>query len=453
MKSIVSDPDWLPKAVNFLFAVIAFLSVGFSFLNPWYALPYVSGVDHAWGTHDSIYTIYFKVALVAVTLGFVWWGYWMRRRIQSYGAMMLRYGLCCLVLILWFPTWLTVRDADVIGDGAWLQQQHDTLTWLGGDIYRAHAERSVELGTGVNAQDPPERLAVYRPPIGSLGIHRINDWLWWLGYGPAFTQFVGKGWFYAVAGYALGCICLCGFYWRRSVLGARHLFRQLVILLFFLFLCVGCISVAVVGCARCAMVKSEASTARGDYQQARDHLRKAIRYMPSLGCDSGVIRQLGYFDVQLDEADSDVALLYQVFWFEQQGYYGRARKLVSRLAERKGEMNRECGRELTRHQLRIAVNYINSGRYQLAILHLDQILEHDGNALQACFHQQLMALQTDDVGRNRQMNSRLRAIYQGVKSKNKRGVMAASWWMLAQGEMKAGNEVEAWEARKKSKGQ
>lgn len=453
LKSITRDPDWLPKSVNLFFAGLAFLLVGVSFLQPWYALPYLGGSESLFLTQDSAYTWWFKGALIIMTLGFAVFGFFMRKRIKSCGAMILRYSVCCLVLILWFPAWITVRDTGISGDGAWLQQQHDTMTWLGGDVYRAHAERSVELGTGVNAQDPPERLAVYRPPAGSLGMQRINDWLWWLGYGPMFTQFVGKGWFYAVGGYALGCVCLCGYYWRRSIPEARQLLRKLVVMLFFLLVLVGGVSVSVVVFAKHMLGKSEEATARGEYEQARENLRSAIHWMPSLECDSGVIRQLGYFDDQLGETDSDYALLYQIFWFEQQGYYGRARQLVDRLSDRRDQMNRSCARELSRHQLRIAINYINSGRYTQAIEHLDRILEEETNCLQACFHRQLMALQIGDIEGNRRMGVRLRTLYQGVKRKNKRGVIAASWWMLAQGELKAGNTEKAWEARKQSKGQ
>ena len=452
LKSIVLSPDWLPKLVNFSFSGIAFLLVAVSLSMPWYALPYVNEGADELATRDSVYSIYFKIAIVVVTLLFACAYVVRRQKVEYRGAMLLRCGVCCLILLLWFPAWVMLRDVEVSGDGAWLQQQHDTITWLGGDVYRAHAERSVELGTGVNAQDPPERLAVYRPPSGSLGLQRINDWLWWLGYGPAFTQFVGKGWFFAVGGYALGCICLCGFYWRRSVSIARYIFRQLVICILFLGSVVGGVSAVAVASAKSAIANAIDATAAGDYEKARHDLRVAIAWMPSLECDSGVIRQLGYFDAQLEE-DSDYAALYKVFWFEQEGYYDRARKLVVEIAARKSEMKRVCARELSRHQLRIAINYINSGRYTQAGEYLDRLLDDEKNCLQACFHRQLIALQTDDVVMNRRMHKKLDILYRGIKSKNRRGVQAASWWMLAQGELDAGNVRRAWEARKKSKGQ
>ncbi|MBK1832028.1 hypothetical protein JIN77_14930 [Verrucomicrobiaceae bacterium R5-34] len=453
MKSIIADPDWLPKLVNFLFAGLALLLVAASLFAPWYALPRAGDLNEKLVTQDANFTPYFKAVLIFVTFAFAVAGVVLRHRIPSYGTLILRYSVCCLVVVLWFPTWMTIRDAEIAGDGAWLQQQHDTMTWLGGDVYRAHAERSVDLGTGVNAQDPPARLAVYRPPSGSLGLQRVNDWLWWLGYGPTFAQFVGKGWFLAMGGYTLGAICLCGYYWRKSIASARLLYRKLVGFSFVLLAMVLSPTAAVVVMTKSNLSQSEAATACGDYREARAHLRSAIRWMPSLGCDSGVIRQLGYFDERLGDTDSDHATLYRIFWFEQQGYYERARKLVDEMAERKSEMSRECVRELSRHQLRIGINLINSGRYRHASRYLDQLIHHEGNCIQACFHRQLVALQSGDLAVNRAMNEELRYLYQGVKRKDKRGVIAASWWMLSQGELKAGNTEGAWEARKESKGQ
>ena len=456
LKSIALDPDWFPKVINFIFAGIALLLVGVSLIRPWYAIPglsfYQSG-EVKFTTTDSSYTLFFKGALVAVTSLFLLALFVFSKRIDSYGSLLIRYTITCFIIVLWFPTWLTIRDADTIGDGAWLQQQHDTMTWLGGDTYRAHAERSIDLGTGVNAQDPPERLAVYRPPTGSLGISRLNDWIWWLGYGPAFTQFVGKGWLYAISGYGLGSVCLFGFYWRRHITRARKLLKKLIIFLSIaLSITIG-ISVSLVIVCKHQLSEAEKATAHGDYSQAHQSLTSAIKTMPSLINDSGIIRQLGYYDSQLDNGDSDYAQLYQVSWLEDEGYYGRARKVVNNLSRRQGELNRPSARELSRHHLRIAINFINSGRYLVAREHLDHLLEQEPNSPQAYFHRQLIATQTGELETNREMNKLLREVYEGYKSKNKRSVISASWWMLSQGELNSGNLHEAREARMKSQGQ
>lgn len=456
LKSIVLDPDWLPKMVNFIFAGIALLLVGVSLIRPWYAIPGLSFLQNGevdFITTDSSYTLFFKVALIIVTLCFLLGVFIFRKHVNSYGGLLIRYTITCFIITLWFPTWLALRDADTIGDGAWLQQQHDTMTWLGGDTYRAHAERSIDLGTGVNAQDPPERLAVYRPPTGSLGISRLNDWIWWLGYGPAFTQFVGKGWFYAICGYGLGTVCLFGFYWRRHIPRARKLLKKLITFLSITSSITVGISVSLVVICKYQLSKAEKATAHGNYSQARQSLTNAIRIMPSLINDSGIIRQLGYYDAQLGNDESDFAQLYQISWLEDEGYYGRARKVVNNLSIKQNDMNRAAARELSRHHLRIAINFINSGRYLVAREHLDHLLEQEPNSPQAYFHRQLIATQTGELETNRRIHELLQEVYKGYKSKNKRSVISASWWMLSQGELNAGNLHKAREARMKSQGQ
>ncbi len=458
LKSIALDPDWLPKSVNFIVSGLALILVGLSMTRPWYAVPQLSfphGSDPSlpvFSSQDSLYTIYFKLALIGSTILFLIAVAIFRKKIKSVGALLVGFTLTCLVLTLWFPTWLTIGDSHAIGEGAWLQQQHDTMTWLGGDSYRAHAERSIDLGTGVNAQDPPARLAVYRPPTGSLGISRLNDWVWWFGYGPAFTQFVGKGWFYATGGYALGSVCILGFYWRRHITRARKLLKRLIIYLAAVITITTTISAAVVITCKRHLSQAEEATAQGDYFQARNSLKQAITTMPSLINDSGIIRQLGYYDSQLDDEPSQFAILYQISWFENEGYYSRARELVSQLSNQRNELPRPAARELSRHQLRIAINFINSGRYLIAKEHLDELLKHEPSSPQAHFHRQLIATQTGHLHSNRIHSSLLRNIYDGYKSKNKRSVIAASWWMLAQGELNAGNTQQAREARLKSQG-
>ncbi|MGJ8676370.1 MAG: hypothetical protein ACSHX0_02505 [Akkermansiaceae bacterium] len=452
LRSILHDEDFLPKAVNFLFALLALLLVLVSFLKPWYVLPHLmSGADEI-DTQDSRFSIYFKCSLVMLAACFLIGHVLSKEKDVSYGKMLSRYALSCLVLICWFPGWATVVDADLSGDGAWLQQQHDSMTWLGGDVYRAHAERSVDLGTGVSAQDPPERLAVFRPPTGSLGIQRLNDWVWWFGYGPSFTQFVGKGWFLAVAGYGLGTICLIGYYWRKDIVGSRLLLKSLIVYFLGVLSFVVAVSVSVIVATKYALNAAEESMAQGNYGDAREELEQAVRWMPSLINDSGVIRQMGYCDFRVGELETSESLIYQIFWFESEGYYARARKIVDTL-EREGDIPRHIQRSISRNRLRIAVNYINAGKMSDALYQLNALQASEDNSIQACFHKQLIALQSNDIILNRQMSEDLLKLYGGFKSKNKRGVLAASAWMLAQGELKQGNTDAAWEARRKSKGQ
>ncbi len=447
LRSIVSDIDFLPKLVSGCVLVVSVMLVLLGMMRPWFAVPLV--VDGDVVTRDSGLTVYFKVLLFIVFL-FLLIGSKGRR--DRLGRRLAYSALVGVLVSLWFPSWLTMRDADLMGDAAWLQQQHDNMTWLGGDVYRAHSERSSGWGSGVNAQDPPSRLAVYKPPVGSLSAERMNDWIWWLGYGPAFTQFVGKGWFYTVFGCFFGLVCIIGYYWRKCIYEARVLLRKLFSRGVALGAVMLLVSVMMVIMTSRSLNLAKGCLSDGDYVGASEGLRSALVWMPSLECDSGVLRQMGYLDIRNGEVGSDYAALYEINSLEEEGYYAQSRDLLEKQIVLIDEKGVACARELLRHQIRVAVNEINSGRYEQAGRRLDQVIEGAPFVIQARFHRQLVALHTGEVERGREMNRSLLEIYDRFKSKNKRGVIAASWLMLAQSELDAGNVRAAGDARQKSKG-
>lgn len=451
-QSIKNDPDLLPKLLNLVMSLVALGFVVISFIGPWFALPRYDVTSGDFYTLDSKFTLYFKLGLMLISVVVISRLLWVRKRGGDWKKPVIKGAILGFVCVLWYPSVIAHRDTELIGDAAWLQQQHDTMTWLGGDVFRAHSERSVELGTGVNAQDPPDRLAVYRPPAGSMGVTQINDWLWWFGYGPSFTQFVGSGWFYALTGYVLLGLCVCGFSWRESVLEARFLFKESIVFLMKTSVVMIVVMVAFVQLAHHALLEAKDSLADSDYLAARAKIERAIGYLPSLCCDTGIIRQLGYCDLKSGERASVNSQLYQVYLLERQGYFERARSVVDSLAADSTTLPRYQAREISRQQLRVAINSINSGRYSRAKSYLDRVLSSEDNCLQAYFHRQLVSLQTGDLVMNQSMHRGLMQLYQGVRSKNKRGVKAASDWMLAQGELKEGHVEKAWEARKRSMG-
>lgn len=451
-QSIKNDPDWLPKLLNGAVLVATLGLVTLSFLGSWFELPSYDRASEEISVVDSQFTRYFKLGLLLMFFVVTVRAVVVKKAAGDWKRPVSKGTILGFVLVLWYPAVLAHRDAELIGDAAWLQQQHDTMTWLGGDVYRAHSERSVELGTGVNAQDPPDRLAVYRPPAGSLGVTQINDWLWWFGYGPSFTQFVGSAWFYAVIGYALLGFCLCGYTWRKSVVEARALFKESIVFLIQVWVVMLLSVVGVVQLAHHCLLDAKTALAESDYTGARAKIERAIIYLPSLNCDTGIIRQIGYCDLKSGDKMSVPSQLYQVHLLEGLGYYGRARDLVDSLAAQSVNLPRYQAREVSRQQLRVAINNINAGRYSRAISYLDSVLSAETNSIQACFHRQLVALQTGDLLKNQSMNTMLMQLYGGLRSKNKRGVKAASDWMLAQGELKEGHVVKAWQARKRSMG-
>jgi hypothetical protein len=82
---------------------------------------------------------------------------------------------------------------------------------------------------------------------------------------------------------------------------------------------------------------------------------------------------------------------------------------------------------------------------------MELLCEREPAALQARFHLQLLTLHGGDVERNRRCRDEVDALYKTFQRKNKKGVLAASWLMLAQGELAAGNIAEAAEARERSR--
>ena len=446
LKSILTDSDFLPKLANLAAAGVALLLVVVGMIKPWLTVP-VMGED-GFVTQDSSLTLFFKIALVGVFLFFLLFS---KGRFSGLGRKLSFAALISVLIIMWFPSWVTMRDAKVMGDAAWLQQQHDNLTWLGGDVYRAHSDRSDGWGGGVNAQDPPSRLALYRTPDGSISPERVTDWIWWLGYGPGFTQFVGKGWFYSLFGFSLGLICLVGHAWRKDLSGARLLLRKLssrggvfVILLL-------SVNVVIIAKSGRDLNRSKEAMTQGDYSASERHLASAIHWLPTLECDSGVLRQLGYLALKT-EGNSVNTSLYTINHLEEEGYYARARDLLIRTTVDLEFLPENTMRELLRHEVRVAINEMNSGRYQQAGKRLDRVIRDHPAILQARFHRQLIALHTGDLEKCREMNQSLIELYEHFKSKNKRGVIAASWLMMAQAELDAGNVTKAGEARQKSKG-
>lgn len=442
LRSILSDLDLLPKLANFLAGCVALVLLIGAAWKPWLAVPVGVGGE----TSDSALTIYFKIGI-----GVFFLIYFILSKGKLHLHRLAYLSVFGLLVSLWYPSWVTMRDSRVMGDAAWLQQQHDNLTWLGGDVYRAHSERSGGWGEGVNAQDPPSRLALYRPPEGSLSPERITDWIWWLGYGPAFTQFVGKGWFLAVFGFFLALVCLIGFSWRRRLGEARVLLRRLLSRSGVLALLLLSVNVVILAVSGRALDRSKAFLAQGDYEASEVFLEKAVRWLPSLICDSGVLRQRDYLALKNGRESASFSL-YSINQFEEEGYYARARDLLGQQAERWDRLPPEVTRELLRHEVRVAVNEMNSGRYEQAGARLDRVMEAYPHVLQARFHRQLIALHTGELEVCREMNLEIMQLYEKFKSKNKRGVIAASWLMSAQCEMDHGNVMLAREARQKSKG-
>ena len=140
--SQAEEPQGIFSLNRLLFIGLAWAGLGalaLSVTRPWFVVPIAppSGAQSAADMIDSIpgCTVFFQalVAIGGVCIAASW--FWNRR--WSMVSTLIASFLCVLPLL--YPYFVTVRSPNVSADAAWLQMQHDNLTWLGGDIY-ANAE-------------------------------------------------------------------------------------------------------------------------------------------------------------------------------------------------------------------------------------------------------------------------------------------------------------------------
>ncbi|MDP0491404.1 MAG: hypothetical protein Q7Q71_10175 [Verrucomicrobiota bacterium JB023] len=445
-------------------AALGVLLVGFLFMavalkGDWFTLP--TGWEMRDGelqatTRDTPVTKYFKLGLL-VSL-FIWFlvgvTVFIRRDWRQLLGWSFLWSMAILPLIWWYPQWVTVQDAETSGDAAWLQQQHDNLTWLGGDVFRAHSERYNEIQLGVNMQDPPIYLAAFSTPMDSLtslGIEEIPEVIWWFGLNPAFSQFVGRGWFMAWMGAAAIGMGAFGLLKGLPDKGRRKLLKNAS------FVLAASSAILVISAlfpvlrASSHLRSAKDAALGGRYQVCLDHLASADRWMPALRYDTTLILQRGRIETLLGQSDP-CALIYQIWKLENEGYGARAKELLADLDRRREELPREWQRELARTWMRVSIDDFNSGRLPQAYGQFERICHEEPVAIQARFHHQLCCLQTGDIEGNRLRQAEIEQLYGPYLRKDKRGVLATSWLILAQGEWNAGNALAAAEARRQSKG-
>lgn len=487
---------------------VGLLLMALSLKESWFTLPQGWAADGTATVRDSPVTKYFKVGfLIALTVWviggiFVLWqqgprfvrttrrnyqsyrsnleelaGSWPKRQVK--GALRFFSKILALVahgkvppivhsllswsflwamavfpLLWYYPQWVTVQDAETSGDAAWLQQQHDNLTWLGGDVFRAHSERYNEIQLATNMQDPPIFLAAFRTPMDSLatlGIEEIPEAIWWFGLNPAFSQFVGRGWFVAWLGTcAFGMACF-GLLKQMPGKGRRRLLKFAGMALgLSSFLLVATALIPVLNASRNLRAAKDA-TLNGEYQESLQLIASAQKWMPALRFDTSLILQRGRIETLLNQSTT-CAQLYQIWKLELLGHGGRAKELLQNLESQRARLPREWQRELSRAWMRVTIDDFNAGRLSEAHAQFGRLCEVEPVAIQARFHHQLTSLQVGDVALNRKRHGEIVELYGPYLRKNKRGVISTSFFILSQGEWNAGHMTAAAEARRQSKG-
>jgi hypothetical protein len=424
-------------------------------ISPWFALPSAFMPDHKLVLIDSPVTVWWKVGCVLTSAFLIAGMKWAWNLTEIRSLLVVGFAVM-LPLALWYPQAVIVHDEVRSGDAAWLQQQFDSLTWLGGDVPRGHSERPVPNGFGLWAQEPPHRLAAFRPPLFgsfSLGVAQVPDLIAWFGYNSAFSQFVARGWIQFVVGIFLILAGLFSWHQQGVLESARKvMLRQAVIALASSSVLVIVLAILPVMIGGHELRNARDLTQSWQAKPALSALNSAQKWLPALRFDTGVILQSGALLRQLGIPLPPPAKLHEAWLLSDQGYSRRSIAIVEELLDHPQNLTTSTRREAFRTLLRVAVDEINSSNLTEAGRHLKTLLDHQPICLQGWFHLQLLALESGDVGTNRLAALRVDSLANAYLRKESRGIVAASQWMLAQGEMQSGNHESTVVARQRAQG-
>ena len=342
-----------------------------------------------------IYRGFMVIGAVAVLAGYA------HRRCWTVLSNVTAAGM--LLVAMTFPYAVMIRCPTLAAQAAYLQAQHDNLTWLGGDIYAGAEFGSRGDKVKTYLIDTPKQLSVVRLPSWSpweFGLHRCEDLMRWVGYTNVFCQFVGKGWAMAVVGSVMLYLASLGH--RGELVFARAGVTMTVFT-------VGAAVMSVIGWAvpfaAVGWVRSAAEASSvGDDQLSLDHLHRAVDWMPVLSQDTYYVAQRGVLDARLDR-DTDFRRLGEVVAHEAAGRYEAAWDGLVPLMD---SSEPAVAREATRAVFRFAIQDFNSGRLRLADQRLRMVHRRQPCDVKAIYVAQILAIRNGRVRRSAEMRDHLR---------------------------------------------
>ncbi len=378
------------------FAGFAAVAVGIS--KEWFSVPIAppGGVIEFTDVIASTpgCTVFFQAALgigaVVMIASWLWKRQW--TTLSSLIASLM------LLLPMAYPYFVMVRSPQVSADAAWLQMQHNNLTWLGGDIY-LNAEIG---GKGWRSKayivDAPRQLAVINLPSFSpweLGLHRTEDLMLWLGYSNSFCQFVRQGWSMAIIG---SFLLLLSSLQHKGKLEFRRAGGALV-----LFTVVGVIA-AGVGWSRPFLASKHTRLAaefasQQEYALSKAHLDRAVALLPVLGQDTFYISQRGVLDQRLG-LDNEYTKLRTARSLESDGMFDQAFTMLTPLAESENPAIRH---EALRGVLRFAIQDFNCARFELSSQRFAFVLKHSPCDVKLIYLMQLQGIRESRTERVNEM--------------------------------------------------
>jgi hypothetical protein len=316
----------------------------------------------------------------------------------------------CLLLLVLFPALTTQRCPGITAHAAWLQAQHDNLTFLGGDAYNAQEYNFLpgQLQTNIN-ELPNFFVAIPNPPqsLGEFSLAKLPDIIMWLGFTPAFCQFASSGWFCGLFGSALLMLSFL----REERVGWQP--PQRVAVLILTAPALGVICLAPVAVAGYALAAARDQAALGDYRGALVELGRAEFWLPVLAYETDVIYQRGWLEAKCGR-DTPAARFVDARRKESQNFGEVAEREYEKLLA--PDTPHPVRSEAFRGLLRLAIEDFNSGLTDRACERFSNLAAADPSSLTVLYGLQMADLRRDRLAALRRDLAQFTAVYRVFQS-------------------------------------
>ncbi len=326
---------------------------------------------------------------------------------------------------LFFPNVVMAWEPLYSARASWMQIQHENLVWLGGDLCTNLEFSRKSWKDQIYMVDTPRQINVMRMPSSGLGAFQFGRLMTWfenLGYSNRFCQFVRMGWICAIIGTFILIVseCLPGGKLNRRRMARAGLAAMAV------FLIGSVVATVPIVFTSLELDACRDDVARGRYDAAAEHLRKAVKTLPAFQEDTFYVAQMGLIDHRRGRRDSDFFKLFEANLRERQGRYAQAMDGYQEVI-RSTPKDSAVHREALRAVLRAGLHALNGQKNEQARVLLEQVLGEEPCNLKANYALQLACLRTGRRSELECLVKRLVATYGAFQMPTKAIVMASSY--------------------------
>ena len=437
---------------------VAFALLSLSLLLPWFRVPVSvrENLNDAFAVvfREPASTIVFKIFVLAVLLSACWISYRSRLSGSRDWATPMTISGCILLAALGiaYPALTMQRCAAISAHAAWLEAQNYSLILPFGDTYRAQ-EYAHEPGQPlINVAEvlPTSFAALPTPVVNSffdLRLSGLGEILNWLGFSPAFCEFVYRGWFCGVFGSFLLTASFMRIGCQNGAFRGRvRLLGSVPLILICGAFLLSALSLIPVVMAGRELTKARTAVVEGRFSESLHHLDLMELWVPVFAYNTDVIYQRGWLERKMG-LNSEAAQLFSAMREEEEDFDSRAAQHYSEALDRNAEG--PFRDEAYRGALRLAVKDFNAGLMDRAADRLGQLQAIDPSCVKANDALQLAYLRTFRKEELEREVARFEALYGCFGSLEKSGLIASAHRRTAELDFdfrdiaKLGNEMRA----------